>query len=75
MSNTNVNDEDQHYEHSTQTFTENQLAQEGRSTVYDKKEEEENSRLTTRNEFSGQVLSYKVDLWNESATIENVSIY
>lgn len=75
MSNTNVNDEDQHYEHSTQTFTENQLAQEGRSTVYDKKEEEENSRLTTHNEFSGQVLSYKVDLWNESATIENVSIY
>ena len=75
MSNTNVNDEDQHYEHSTQTFTENQLAQEGRSTVYDKKEEEENSRLTTNNEFSGQVLSYKVDVWNESATIENVSIY
>ena len=75
MSNTNVNDEDQHYEHSTQTFTENQLAQEGRSTVYDKKEEEENSRLTTYNEFSGQVLSYKVDVWNESATIENVSIY
>ena len=75
MSNTNVNDEDQHYEHSTQTFTENQLAQEGRSTVYDKKEEEENSRLTTHNEFSSQVLSYKVDLWNESATIENVSIY
>ena len=75
MSNTNVNDEDQHFEHSTQTFTENQLAQEGRSTVYDKKEEEENSRLTTHNEFSGQVLPYKVDLWNESATIENVSIY
>ena len=75
MSNTNINDEDQHNEHSTQTFTENQLTQEGTITVYDKKEEEENSRLTIHNEFSGQVLSYKVDLWNESVTIENVSIY
>ena len=75
MSNTNINDEDQHNEHSTQIFTENQLTQEGTSTVYDKKEEEENSRLTTHNAFSGQVVSYKVDLWNESVTIENVSIY
>ena len=75
MSNTKINDEDQHNEHSTQTFTENQLTQEGTSTVYDKKEEEENSRLTTHNEFSGQVLSYKIDLRNESVTIGNVSIY
>ena len=69
----NINDENQHDKKSTQIFTENQLTQEGISTVYDKKEEE-NSRLTAHNEFSGQVLSYKVDLWNESVTIENVSI-
>lgn len=74
MNNTNINDENQHDEQSTQTFTENQLTQEGTSTVYDKKEEEETSRLTAHNEFSGQVLSYTVDLWNESVTIENVSI-
>ena len=69
-----MNDENQHDEHRTQTFTENQLTQGVTSTVYDKKEEEENSRLTAHKEFSGQVLSYKVDLWNESVTIENVSI-
>ena len=69
MSNANINNENQHDEQSTQTFTENELTQEGTSTVYYKKEEEENSRLTTHNEFC------RVDLWNESVTIENVSIY
>lgn len=75
MSNANINNENQHDEQSTQTFTENELTQEGTSTVYYKKEEEENSRLTAHNEFYGQVLPCRVDLWNESVTIENVSIY
>ena len=58
---------------STQTFTENQVTQEGTSTVYEKKEEEI-SRFTVNNEFSGQVLCDEIDLWNETVTIENVSI-
>lgn len=61
-------------ENNGQVFTENQLAQETTSYVYEPLEEGNSSSLAASNEFSNQISCDEADVSNESVTIENVSI-
>ena len=61
-------------ENNGQVFTENQLAQETTSSVYEPFEEGNSSSLAASNVFSNQILCDEADVSNESVTIENISI-
>ena len=58
---------------SNQTFTENQLAEETTSSVYEHSEEE-NSSTTASTNFSHQNSSGENDLQHESITNENLPV-